>query len=178
MRRIHRSVFVYIYAICMHTSERVSNIAHVRCARIANMYAMHTEKRQIVVYHGIWQKKKSWKLAQIFLHYISSENTLIVSLFPFSSFLSFLFTFLSHKRKYLFLTALFFFICWKIHLLRHVLSESLLRRNISISQLAIYELPGTSDLSKFFIRMSLYYITIDTWTGLAPLSQRNMSSFR
>lgn len=32
---------------------------------------------------------------------------------------------------------------------RHVLSESLLRRNLSISQLAIYELPGTSDLSKF-----------------------------
>lgn len=33
----------------------------------------------------------------------------------------------------------------------HALSGSLIRRNLSISKLAIYELPGTSDLSKFFI---------------------------
>lgn len=177
MRRIHRSVFVYIYAICMHTSERVSNIAHARCARIANMYAMHTEKRQIVVYHGIWQKKnlENWRKFSFItfrakIHWSS----------PCSLFLHFFLSFslFSHTNENTSFLPHYFFICWKIHLLRHVLSESLLRRNISISQLAIYELPGTSDLSKFFIRMSLYYITIDTWTGFAPLSQRNMSSFR
>lgn len=38
-----------------------------------------------------------------------------------------------------------------LYVWRHVLSDSLIRRNLSISQLAIYELPGTSDLSKYKI---------------------------
>lgn len=107
-------------------------------------------------------------MAQISLHNILSENSLIVSLFLFfflSFFLLFFFSYSFfwifslhiHTQTYLFRTALFFFsFRWKINLLRHVLSESLVRRNLSISQLAIYELPGTSDLSKFFHVIFIY----------------------
>lgn len=47
-------------------------------------------------------------------------------------------------------------------LIRHVLNEALLRRNLSISQLAIYELPGTSDLSKCNRRMNFFSFDLRT----------------
>lgn len=51
----------------------------------------------------------------------------------------------------------------RIHLLRHLLSESLFRRNLSISHLAIYELPGTSDLSKFCFIVVVFFCILFFW---------------
>lgn len=156
------------FAHTKHGSSGVYTIYWIYRMRILYFYngkyvfhTYHTGKWQIVVHHG--HLAKAWKLAQIFLHNIMSENSLIVSLFSF--FFLFLFLFSSSFSilldffHYTYTKKIprsnrnnfFPFFRWKIHLLRHVLSESLLRRNLSISQLAIYELPGTSDLSKFFM---------------------------
>lgn len=92
-------------------------------------------------------------LLLISFHMFSTEctNRLLYSLFFFFFFFSFLFPFP------IFAFSLFRFSLAIQRLIRHVLNESLLRRNLSISQLAIYELPGTSDLSKCNRGMNLFF---------------------
>lgn len=52
-----------------------------------------------------------------------------------------------------------------LYLCRHLLGEPLKRRKLSISQLAVYELPGTSDLSKCFV-FPLWFVILFRSTHL------------
>lgn len=75
-----------------------------------------------------------------------------------ANFLVFLALFFSLSFHFLLLSV--GFIADSSLVIRHVLNESLLRRNLSISQLAIYELPGTSDLSKCKWNSVFFYVII------------------
>lgn len=84
--------------------------------------------------------------ALLLTSFSSPFSTEYTNRLPYSLFFFFFFSFFFH---FLFAIPFFFRFPLAIHRsIRHVLNEPLLRRNLSISQLAIYELPGTNDLSK------------------------------